>query len=47
MHHMPVGVQQWRAGIGRYNRELCSKAIRHIHISNLIASVCLLQALAI
>ena len=37
---MPVGVEQWRAGIGRYNCELCSKAMINIHISNLIASVC-------
>ena len=40
MHRMPVGAGQWRAGIGRYNRELCSKAIINIHVSNLIAIVC-------
>ena len=40
MHRMPVGAEKWRAGIGRHNCELCSKAMINIHISNLIASVC-------
>ena len=40
MHRMPVGVEQWRAGIGRYNCDLSSKAVINIHIPDLIASVC-------
>ena len=36
---MLVGVEQWRAGIGRCNYEFCAKAMINFHISDLIASV--------
>ena len=40
MHRMAVGVEQWHAGIGRYNCDLSSKAVINIHIPDLIVSVC-------
>ena len=37
---MPVGVEQWRAGIERYNCEISLKAVINTYISDLVASVC-------
>ena len=40
MRCMPVGIEQWREGIGRYNYEFSSKAMINIHILDLIACLC-------